>query len=288
MDAIELLKEKNYHALFRQARELAQAKPTITISGSFLDTRCDSDPYCRHCIWRTREKFTTDFRRRVTREEFVARGISARAEGIDWLYPVSGCTGADLPEHFYECLRALKQVSDIKLYGLFTALNKKSLEQLKQAGVEGYRCAIESPNRRIFQEVRPHDNYDARIQSIKDAKKLGLKVWSGFIIGLGEDSEDVARGIGILKDLEVDAVMLNAFMPAPFTDMEALNSPRPMDVAKAMAVTRIMMPEIDLIFSHNNEFWGLTAGCNGGLIAGNSRMISELGKMREAIYAYQE
>ena len=288
MNPLKLLKEEDSHSLFRQARELAKSMPTITISGSFLDTHCSSAPYCRHCIWRARERFSTNFRRRVTKEEFVNRGIVARTEGIDWLYPVSGCIGPNLPDYFYECVSALKQVSDIAQYGLFTALSKRSLELLKEAGVEGYRCAIESPNLSVFKAVRPNDNYDARIQSIKESKKLGLKVWSGFIIGLGEELEDIARGIEILKDLEVDAVLLNAFQPSPYTEMEAANPPSPLLVAKAMAVTRILMPNIDLIFTHNNEHWGLTAGCNAGMVYADSRRILEIKEMRKAIYSYKE
>ncbi len=288
MNVLDMLKEEDSHALFRQARELAKPRPTVTITGSFLDTNCSSDPYCRHCIWRARERFSTGFRRRITKDEFVQRGIASRAAGIDWLYPVSGCVGPDLPEYFYECLSALKKVSNLKLFGLFTPLNKQSLKLLKQAGVDGYRCAIESPNRKVFQKVRPSDDYDARIQSIKDAKNLGLKVWSGFIIGLGEDLGDIARGIETLKELEVDAVLISAFRPSPFTEMEAEVPPSPLLVAKAMAVTRILMPRIDLIFSHNNNHWGLTAGCNAGMMYADSRMISELKEMRNALYNYQD
>ena len=86
----------------------------------------------------------------------------------------------------------------------------------------------------------------------------------------------------------MDAVLLNGFQPSPFTDMEAMDPPNPLLVAKAMAVTRILMPDIDLIFSHNNEHWGLTAGCNAGLLAGNSRSFAGLNEMREAIYSYRE
>ncbi|MDD5748845.1 MAG: hypothetical protein PHP64_07370 [Actinomycetota bacterium] len=288
MDALRLLKEEDHHALFKEARELARDRPTIAISGSFLDTSCSSSPYCRHCCWRARERVWPNFRRRVTKEEFVQRGVSARAEGIDWLYTPSGCIGPDLPEYFFEYLSALEQVSDIEVYGLFGAVGRRSLELLKQTGVEGYRCGIESPNRRVFKEVKPGDDYDARIQSIKDAKDTGLKVWSGFIIGLGESLEDIARGIEILKDLEVDSVLLHPFGPCPFTEMEAMNPPSPLLVAKATAVTRILMPHIDLIFFHNEVEWGLTAGCNAGMVGGNPRMISGLKEMREVMYSYQE
>jgi biotin synthase len=286
MDALKLLKEKDSHALFRQSRELSKDQPFIAISGSFLDTHCSANPYCLHCIWRAREAFSTDFRRRVSKDEFVQKGIASRKAGIDWIYPVSGCIGPDLPEDFFDYLGALAMVSDIKQYGLFTALSKKSLGLLKQAGVEGYRCAIESPNRKVFKKVRPSDDYDARIRSIKEAKEIGLKVWSGFIIGLGESLEDIAKGIETLKDLEVDSVLINPFQPAPFTDMEADNPPNPLLVAKAMAVSKILMPKIDLIYYHNNEHWGLTAGCNAGLVNSDPRKILEVKEMRKAIYAY--
>jgi hypothetical protein len=78
VDALQLLREKDHHALFRQARELAMSRPTVTMAITFLDSNCSASPPCRHCIWQARERFSLNFRRRMTREEFVRRGVSAR------------------------------------------------------------------------------------------------------------------------------------------------------------------------------------------------------------------
>lgn len=286
VDPLKLLQQDDHHALFRQARELARHKPTISISGCLLDSHCSCDPYCRHCLWRARERFSTNFRRRATKEQFVQRGVAARAAGIDRMSAVSGCLGPDLPGYFYEYLSALKQAADIEIYALFTTLSRRSLELLKQIGVDGYYCSIESPDRTIFKKVRSHDDYDARIQSIKEAKELGLKVWSGFVVGLGEEPAHIARGIELLKELEVDAVQLNPLLPSPFTEMEAMNPPSPLLVAKAMAVTRILMPQADLICASDIREWGLVAGCNAGMVGADPNMVTELKNMRRALYSH--
>lgn len=286
VDPLKLLQQEDHHALFRQARELARAKPTIAIAGSLLDSHCACEPYCRHCLWRSRERFSANFRRRATREQFVQRGVAARAAGIDRISAVSGCLGPDPPEFLFEYLSALKKATDIEVYALFTTLSRRSLELLKQIGVDGYYCSIESPNRTIFKQVRSHNDYEARIQSIREAKGLGLKVWSGFVVGLGEELADIARGIELLKELKVDAVQINPLLPSPFTEMEAMNPPSPLRVAKAMAATRMLMPQVDLICAPDVREWGLVAGCNAGMVGADPNMVAELQNMRRALYSH--
>ena len=284
MEPMELLRE-DAHTLFKTAREMAKDKPTVFASGVPFDSYCFSDPPCLHCRWRFIEKFDPGFRRIATKKDVISRALLAEKEGIDWLFMPSGCKGAELPEYFYEYVRDIKQNSSIELYGLFGTTGRRSLARLKEAGMDGFRCGIESPNASILKKVRPSDDLKTRLKTVRDAKDAGLKVWSGFIIGLGETPEDIATGMRLLKDLAVDSVSFGWFEPVPFTEMETEDSPNPFWAAKVMAAMRIYLGNIDILahWRNNNAEWGFRAGCNGALAEADSRALDKLRKMRESI-----
>jgi len=289
MEPLELLREDPY-VLFKEAREMAKNKPTKFASGALIDTYCSSNPPCRHCRWRFLEKFNPGFRRVMPKPEIISRALHAEREGIDWLFMPSGCKGSHLPDYFYDDVRDIKRNSGIELYGLFGTTDRKSLSLLKEAGMDGFRCGIESPNESILKEVRPSDDLHARVRTIRDAKDMGLKVWSGFIVGLGESREDIARGMKLLKELAVDSVSLGWFEPSPFTEMEQNDPPNPFWAAKVMAAMRIYLGDIDMLghWRNNNPEWGFRAGCNGALAEPNSVELEKLRKMREFINALEE
>lgn len=284
MRLLNLIQEDG-HSLFERAREIAKSKESVFATGVQINTNCTMNPLCRHCIWRWREKSVTDFRRKVPQSEVINRAMEAEKVGIERVYIASGWMGFNLPSYFYDYVRSVKEHTDLEVFGLFGPINQQSLAQLKEVGMDGYRCGIESPNEHIFAKVRPGDNIDARLQTLRNAKQIGLKTWSGFIIGLGENEEDIARGIEILKKLDVDSVLLLPFNPVPYTEMEKEDRPNPYWMAKVMAVTRIYLKNIDLLAAYNNVEWGFISGCNGALSNIHSSELEQLKKIQERIYA---
>ena len=219
MEPLELLKEDTKR-IFKTAREMARNKPMVfSCVNQLILTALPTLPVATAAgfSW-INLILISAISHRLKR--LFHRAKLAEKEGIDWLFMPSGCKGAELPEYFYDRVRDVKQNSNIKTYGLFGTTGRRSLSLLKEAGMAGFRCGIESPNESILKRVRPSDDLKTRLQTIMDAKDLGLKVWSGFIVGLGESQEDIARGIKMLKDLEVDSVSIGWFNPVPFTEME--------------------------------------------------------------------
>jgi biotin synthase len=283
MEPLELLKE-DAHTLFKTAREMAKGMPTKFASRAIIDTNCASTPQCRHCRWHYFETIRPGFRRVMSNEEAVAAATKAEKEGADWLFIISGCKGDELPDFFYDRIRNIKKKIKIPTNGLFGLTGKKTKTLLKQAGLDGVHCGLESPNASILKKVRPSDDPDKRIHAISDAKEAGLKVWSGFVIGLGESPEDVARGLKLFKDMAVDAVSLSWFDPAPFTEMETENPPNHFWGAKVIAATRIYLGNIDILTNAHPE-WSFRAGGNATMAMPDSREMVRTQEMRDTINA---
>jgi biotin synthase len=200
--------------------------------------------------------------RTSTLEEVSIRAKSFGKAGMHKIYMPSGCMGPEIPDYFFEYLIAVKESSGLETFGFFGAVNKATLSSLKSVGADGYWCGIEMPNEEIFRRNRPGDDFKARLDTLRDARELGLITWSGFITGMGESEDDIIYGLELMKEFSVDAVLITPFRPWPFTAMEAENPANMYEWAKVLAITRVFLGNIDIFVSPEFASWGLRAGAN--------------------------
>jgi biotin synthase len=284
MTPLELLRQEGSE-LFHEAQNIARTHASLFTTGLQINTFCLIDPPCKHCLWRSRERYTPNYRRKVPLAEIVKRAQEAKSQEIDQIYMASGWMGADLPKEVYEAVQAIKQQVDIKLFGMFGSINRQSLLHLKEAGIDGYRCSLESPNPQLFSYLKPGDSLRARVETLQQAKAVGLPIWSEFIIGVGESEEDIAQGLEMFKTLNVGTISLVPFQPVPYTEMEQRDRPNPYWFAKVTAAARIFLREIDVFAVYYTIEWGFRAGCNGAFVILHSHnTVPRLREMRRMLY----
>ena len=194
--------------------------------------------------------------------------------------------GYSLPNYFYDYVKEVKEYTNLELIAFSGAVNKETLYMLKSAGIDGYWCGLETLNKGVFKQVRPGDNLDARIETLRNAKELGLKAWSSFIVGVGETENDIMRQIELLNELEVDNVGIQPFMPMPYTGMEKCDAPNPYWFAKVIAVTRISLdnPDIATFSSFPHVNWGIRAGANAFWAVWTKEEMNSISNQRRGIY----
>ncbi len=243
--------------LFTKAKEISRGKKQILCSPNILTGECSTRPICRHCKWESfkvsREQFGTE----VDVARAVERAKELQAAGIDRTFLASGWMGYRVPEWFYQAVTAIKEQVPIEVYGLFGALDQTCLKELKQAGMDGYLCSLESPNREVYRNFRPGgDSLDDRIEALHYAREIGLTLWSGFLCGLGETVEDMIYGLQILQELEVESLSILPFKPYPNTPMAGASPANPLSWARAMAVARLALPDADLFDDSDRGVYG--------------------------------
>ncbi len=154
------------------------------------------------------------------------------------------------------------------------ALSEEAFSVLKDAGLERYHHNIETSERFYPSIVSTHDYWE-RVDTIKRAKKAGLEVCSGGILGMGEtwrDRIDMAR---LLKDLGVDSVPLNFLTPIKGTPLGNVDVISPIDAVRAIALFRLILGDKTIKVAAGREsvlkdFQGMMylAGANGMMIGG--------------------
>lgn len=121
-------------------------------------------------------------------------------------------------------------------------LDEASLRELKRAGLTSYHHNLETA-RSFFSEVCTTHAYDDDIESVRAAKRAGLRTCSGGIFGLGESLAQRVELAETLRDLDVDSVPLNFLVPIPGTPV-ALRPPlQPLECLRTIAMFRLMMPD---------------------------------------------
>lgn len=120
-------------------------------------------------------------------------------------------------------------------------LNYEAFARLKAAGVETYHENIET-SRRNFPNICSTHTYEDKIEKIRLAKKVGLKVCSGGIIGMGETWEDRIDMAVSLSELEIFSIPINALTPIPGTPFEDLPRLTKDEIIRTVAMFRYINP----------------------------------------------
>lgn len=137
----------------------------------------------------------------------------------------------------------LRKNTELSLCGSHGLLDLEDFTKLKEAGVTRYHNNLET-SRRYFLEICTTHSYEEKIQAIQNAKKAGLEVCSGGIIGMGETREDRVDLAIELRKLEVCSVPLNILNPIPGTPLEKLEPISEEEIRKTAAIFRFLLPNV--------------------------------------------
>ncbi|MBV4448590.1 biotin synthase BioB [Clostridium tyrobutyricum] len=235
---------------------------------------CSED--CAFCAQSSRHHTTAKCYPMIDEDEIVETAIrreKAGAKHSDICTSGLGYTGQE--KNFKIIINAFKRMkkeTNLKLCACLGTLTMDAAEQLKDAGVERYNHNLETA-RSFFTNIVSTHGYDERIQTIRYAKKVGMEVCSGMIIGMGESMDQRIEHGFLLKELDVDAVPINILNPVKGTRLEGLKPLSPMDIIKTFAIMRFIMPDKNLRFAGGREknlkslqSLGFISGINGMLI----------------------
>ena len=144
---------------------------------------------------------------------------------------------------------------------------------LKENGVTRYHHNLETA-RSFFKNVCTTHTYEERIDTIHAAKRVGMEVCCGGIIGLGESMEQRIELAFDIKKLKVNSIPVNILDPVEGTPLENVPLLKPNDILKTITLFRIINPESEVRIAGGRKFLTghqielLNSGING-IMTGN-------------------
>lgn len=234
--------------------------------------RCGED--CKWCAQASRHNTGCETYNFLDAEE-VMRAASANEEaGIRRFSLVtSGRTVAksDL-EKFCEVIRQLSADTDLYLCASMGLLGEEEMKMLKDAGVKRYHCNMETSSK-FFKTLCTTHTPEDKMRTIAAARKCGLEVCSGGIIGMGESLADRLDFAFELRELDVDSVPINILNPIKGTPLQDTPLISEEEIIRTVALFRFILPRKSLRFaggrmrlSHESMLRIMTGGMNGVLM----------------------
>ncbi len=71
----------------------------------------------------------------------------------------------------------------------------------------------------LFNQLRPGQDYDLRLEAKLKAHNRGMLIEEGLLCGVGETANDIAESMAVMHDLDADQVRVMNFVPQPGTPM---------------------------------------------------------------------
>ena len=124
-------------------------------------------------------------------------------------------------------------------------LGDEEASSLRAAGV-GWVNHNLNTSERFHPEICTTHTYADRVRTVLSAKKAGLSICSGGILGMGETDEDIIDLAFALREIGVDSLpvnLLHAIDGTPFGDEESIH---PVKALRALCLFRFVNPRADI------------------------------------------
>ena len=295
-EALWLLEYEDLDALCDAAGEVARRWQGKTVDSCSIvnarSGRCGED--CKWCAQASRHHTGCATYNFLDKDEVMKAARANDEAGVKRFSLVTSgrtVTPADL-EKFCEIYKELKATTGLYLCASMGLLGEREMQMLKDAGVERYHCNMETSSKVFGRLCTTHTPEDKR-RTIAAARKCGMAVCSGGIIGMGESAEDRIDFALELRDLDVDSVPINILNPIAGTPLEATPLISESDIIRTVALFRFILPTKSLRFaggrlrlSHDSMLRIMTGGMNGALMGD---MLTSIGnKINEDRVLFEE
>ncbi len=235
--------------------------------------RCSED--CKYCAQSAHYKTDIDEYNILAADEILDSAVSNYKNGINRFSIVTSGKRLmpDEIEHLCERYLYLKKNCSIELCASHGLLEYEDLKRLKAAGVTRYHNNLET-SKSFFPNICSTHTFDEKVKTIKDAKKAGLEICSGGIIGLGEKIEDRIDMAFTLRELKVNNVPINILNPIKGTALENNEPLEYEEILKTLSLFRFILPKAQIrlaggrILLKDRGYRALQSGVNA-LISGD-------------------
>jgi lipoic acid synthetase len=208
-----ILREKNLHSVCEEARcpNIGECWGNKTATFLILGDTCTRG--CRFCAIDKGKPLA------LNPEEPRNVGLVVKELGLDHIV-VTSVNRDDLPDggaaHFAKTVFWIKSLSPAIRVELLIPDFEGNLQALKivvESGIEILNHNIETVPR-LYGKVRPGHSYECSLNILREAKKLraGMLTKSGFMLGVGENFDEVMTTLQDLRENSVDIVTIGQYL----------------------------------------------------------------------------
>lgn len=204
--------------------------------------RCSED--CRFCAQSAHHHTDAQEYTILDEDELLRACRESQERGVRRFSVVTAgrtLSGEDFDRMIRAYQRMRAECGKICLCASHGLLTEEQFERLRESGVTMYHANIET-SERYFPDICTTHSFADKLTCIRRAKKAGLTVCSGGIIGMGESWEDRLDMAFTLAEYGVDSIPLNALIPirgTPLGEMPVLTED---EIIRTVVLFRFINP----------------------------------------------
>lgn len=191
----------------------------------------------------------------LRKDEIIQAARQAARDGASGFgVVISGAGVADEGELrcIGDALEAVSQQAGLEAHASLGSLDEGQFAYLKSRGLVCFNHNLETAASFFDQVVTTH-TYDDRVKTVRAAKRVGIRVCCGGILGMGESFGQRIELAFALRDLDVDVVPLNFLHPIPGTPLGRLKPLQPMEILSIVALFRFILPDKEIKVAGGRE-----------------------------------
>ena len=213
----------------------------------------------------------------MSEEDIVEHAREAKEAGAIRFSIVTSGRNTNNPKEFEQILSALSRIHEetgLEICCSLGLLTYEQAVQFKAIRVTRYHSNIETAPSN-FPNICSTHNFADKMSTIENAKKAGIRVCSGGILGLNETLEQRVEMAYELKRLGIDSVPLNILNPIKGTPFEHNKPLPPLEILRTFAMFRFVLPHAQIRTAGGREVnlrdlqaLALSGGLNGIMVGG--------------------
>ena len=279
-EALALLKPERREELRERAHETTETCVEKRFDFcSIINARSGRCPEnCKWCAQSAHWKTNCETYGWVGTDACVKAAKEAEATGADRIGIVTSgrCLSPEDVDNVCAALRAMRGEVSIGLCASLGLLTEADLAKLKAAGLQRLHCNLEAAPSLFPSLCTTHTTAD-KLATLKAAKRLGLQICCGGIIGMGETDEQLVEFAFALRELEPHSIPVNVLHPIEGTPLGDRGILDPERVVDSVAILRLVNPSTPLRFAGGRRdmsdetaakciYVGMSAGIAGPLL----------------------
>jgi biotin synthase len=227
------------HRIHHNPREVQMASLLSIKTGG-----CPED--CGYCPQAARYHTDVEAQKLMSVESVIEQAKNAKANGSSRLCMGAAWRNVRDNKDFDNVIEMVQAVNglDMEVCATLGMLNQEQASRLKNAGLFAYNHNLDS-SKEFYKDIISTREYEERIETIGNARKAGISVCSGGIIGMGEAIEDRIGLLWSYMEMETppESIPINALVAVEGTPLEEQKPVEQWEMIRMVATTRVAFPQ---------------------------------------------
>ena len=210
--------------------------------------KCSQD--CKYCAQSSHYRTNIETYPLIKHEQAYKAAKEAKENGANHFAVV---TSGKTPEEenfdkIIELIKEIKKVDGLKSCASIGILNDKTAKRLADAGLDRFHHNINT-SESYYPSVCTTHSWQDRVNTCRLAKKYGMELCCGVILGMGETVEQRIEMALELSEIEPDSIPINILMPIKDTPFESyFDKIDEENILRTLAIFKISNPKSVLRF----------------------------------------